>query len=478
MPEIIGREDERAILQETLDSDRAEFVAVYGRRRVGKTFLIHAFYEKQICFELVGVHNASHAEQLENFAFALELATGGRPQLPVPTTWQEAFQQLIRWLKQSKSKRKRVIFLDELPWLASRRSRFLSAFEHFWNSWASRQDNIVVAVCGSAASWMIKKLVYSRGGLHNRITRRIRLEPFTLRETRTFLKRNRVNLGDLQTIELYMAMGGIPHYLKEVKAGRSAAQNIDSICFTKTGLLRDEFDKLFVSLFEHSDRHVNIVRALAKKRRGMTRDEIRKAAKMPSGGGLTALLDELAESGFIAKSVPFGKSRKDVLYRLIDEYSLFYLTWIEGHKSAARGAWLKLQASPAWKAWSGYTFEGLCLKHVEPMKRALGIEAVHTTEASWLTRGKSQSQRGAQIDLLIDRRDDCINVCEMKFSNTEFKIDRRYAADLRNKLLAFRTATQTRKSLFLTIVTTFGVAPNSYSDELVGNVLTMDALFQ
>jgi len=474
---LVGREREQAVLRRTLESQEAEFVAIYGRRRVGKTFLIREFYDKQLCLELTGTHDAALREQLANFSFALGRAMGQGVRPATPASWQEAFQQLIVFLETLRPNQKQVVFFDELPWLASRRSGFLSALEHFWNAWASRQPHLVLVVCGSAASWMLQNVVHQRGGLHNRITRRIRLEPFTLAETQKLLKSRRVNLGHSHILELYMAMGGIPHYLKEVEPGRSAAQNIDDICFSETGLLRDEFEKLYASLFEHSDRHVDVIRALARKHQGLTRNEIIEVAGLKTGGGATTLLNELVESGFVMRTIPFGRSRKDALYRLADEYSLFYLDWIEGHRSRGKDIWLTRQTGSSWKAWRGYAFEGICLRHAQQLKRALGIEAVETLEAPWRHRPDGASETGAQIDLLIDRRDDCINLCEMKFSDGEFAIDKRYAAELRNKVQAFREVTRTRKTVFLTMVTTYGVKDNAYRTELVASSVEMAALF-
>lgn len=477
MSKLIGREAEQAILQKAIESDAPELVAIYGRRRVGKTFLIRESYEQCLGFELTGVHDTSVSRQLSHFASALAAATRPGPRPATPRTWQEAFEQLAAHLGTTTRAKKRVVFLDEFPWLASRRSGFLPAFEHFWNAWGSRQANLVVVICGSAASWMIRKIIHDRGGLHNRITRRICLRPFTLAETRKYLEEHRVRLDDYQVLELYMAMGGIPHYLKEIEPGRSAAENIDRICFSENGLLRDEFGKLYQSLFQHADRHIRVIRCLAKRHSGLTRDQILKAVGRATGGGTTDLLDELVESGFVLRTVPFGKTRKESLYRLADEYSLFYLKWIERHLSSGKDAWLKKQSDPAWKAWCGYAFETVCLKHVRQLKQALGIAAVDTVESSWHVRSGGPGQQGAQIDLLIDRRDNCINACEMKFSNDEFVINKRYATELSSKLKVFRQTVRTRKTLFLTMVTLHGVKDNEYRRDLVSQSLTAKSLF-
>jgi AAA+ ATPase superfamily predicted ATPase len=475
--QLVGRDAEREILRRVLESDQPELVAIYGRRRVGKTFLVREFFRDHLAFELTGVHEASLEQNLANFAAALGQATGAAHRLAAPADWHEAFQQLTAYLQTRRTDGKVVVFFDELPWLASRRSGFLPALEHFWNAWASRQSNVVLVVCGSAASWMIHHVVQHRGGLHNRITRRIRLEPFTLRETEQFLKSRGVELDRQQVLELYMAMGGVPHYLKEVRPGRSAAQNIDAICFATTGLLGDEFGNLYSSLFEHAERHVRAIRALAGKPAGMTRNELLDAAGLPTGGATSDLLDELTEAGFVGRTDPHGKSRKDTLYRLTDEYSLFYLKWIERNRTSGPDVWLKKQASPAWRAWSGYAFENVCIKHIRQLKHALGISGVETEEAGWVHRPVDRSDAGAQIDLLIDRRDHCVNVCEMKFSDAEFEIDKRCADDLRRKRDVFRCVTGTRKTVFLTLVTTVGVKDNTYRRELNVQPITMDALF-
>ena len=457
-------------------SSDAELVAVYGRRRVGKTFLVREHCREDLCFELTGVHDGKMGEQLANFADALGRATGGEEE--TPTGWPDAFARLRDHLESLRKRRKkRVVFLDELPWLATRRARFLPAFEHFWNSWASRRRDFVFIVCGSAAAWMVRNVIDARGGLHNRVTRRIRLEPFDLFETEQFLAARGVNLDRYGVLELYMAMGGIPHYLKEVERGQSAAAAIDKVCFSRDGLLRTEFGRVFASLFEHHERHEAMVRTLASHTTGLTRAELATHSGSASGGGLTRRLKELEESGFVLQTTRFGRDVKDAKYRLGDEYSLFYLRWIEKHRSRARNVWATKRGSPAWRAWSGYTFEGICLKHAAQLKRALGIEAVETTEAAWDHRPREEGENGAQIDLVIDRKDAAINLCEMKFSESEFVVDKRYADHLRRKRDVFRSVTGTRKALFTTLVTTFGVSDNKHRKSVVDVAIDMNALF-
>ncbi len=474
--ELVGRERERAALDRAMSSDDPELVAVYGRRRVGKTFLIREHFGKDVCFELTGVHDGAMADQLTNFSDALARA-GGRAE-DRPRSWAAAFTRQRAHLESlRRRRRKRVVFLDELPWLASRRSRFLPAFEHFWNSWASRRSDFVFVVCGSAAAWMVRKVIDARGGLHNRVTRRIRLEPFDLFQTEQFLESRGVHLDRYAVLELYMAMGGVAHYLKEVERGQSAAAAIDSICFARDGLLREEFGRVFASLFEHHERHERLIRALASHPTGLTRSDLASKSGDLSGGRLTRALEELEESGFVQRTARFGRAVKDAKFRLGDEYSLFFIHWIEKHRARARNVWTSRRGSPAWRAWSGYAFESICLKHTAQLKQALGIEAVETQESTWDHRPRHDGDRGAQIDLLVDRKDMAINLCEMKFSEGEFVVDKRYADDLRRKRDVFRNVSGTRKSTFITMVTTFGVADNKHRRSVVDVAIEMDALF-
>lgn len=479
MVTLVARDFERALLEEALRSPEAELIAVYGRRRVGKTFLIREVYARETCFELVGIHDADLSTQLRAFANALRVSTRAPADPQPPGDWHAAFAQLASLLEArfKRRKGKQVVVFDEVPWLASRRSGFLPAFEHFWNTWGSRQSRLAVVMCGSAASWMLQNIVRERGGLHNRVTRRLRVEPFSLGDAEALLASRGVELGRFQTTELYMALGGVPHYLSQVRSGESAAQNLDRLCFSRDGLLRSEFKNLYASLFEQSERHEAVVRALAKKQRGLTRTALLAAADLGSGGAATRVLDELDESGFILQMPPLGRTKRETVYWLADEYSLFYLTWIEGHRGSADGAWMRKQGTPAWRSWSGLAFEATCLKHVSALKHALGISGIETVEGSWERRADKDLHDGAQIDLVIDRADRSMNLCEMKFSEAEFVVDKAYARELQQKRDVFRAATGTKKALFLTLVTTYGVRENEHARGLIGSSIAMDALF-
>lgn len=472
---FIGREKEKTILHKALASKEAEMVAVIGRRRVGKTFLIKSTYSEYIQFQMSGIQNATIERQLENFAYRLSLAAQKEDLIETPPNWFRAFTTLINHLKALNLTEKYVVFFDEVPWMATHKSDFIQGLSFFWNSWAVDQD-IVVVICGSAASWMIQKVVNHTGGLHNRITRRINLKPFTLSETEEYFKSRNIPLNSYHIVQIYMALGGIPHYLKEIEAGKSAIQNINDVCFSENGLLKNEFSKLYPSLFDRPDNHIAVVRALATKRKGMTREEIIRISKIKNGGSLTKVLQELEESGFITSYYAYGKKKKDKLFRLTDEYSLFYLHFIEKNIYQGNDTWNHLSQTQQYKIWSGYTFESICIKHLPQIKKALSIGGVYAISSSFFKKGTSTEKR-AQIDLLLDRKDQVINLFEIKFYEKEFVITRAYAQTLKDKKDIFQETTKTKKMIFWTFIAPFGLKHNQHSLDLVYNVLGLEALF-
>ena len=471
---FVGRKEEQIILKDALDSPEAEMVAVIGRRRVGKTYLINTMYEKEIAFNVTGIQNGALVDQLDRFSKSLKKYTKTTIDLPAPKSWFQAFDMLQQYIETLPQQQKQVIFIDELPWLAPHKSKFLQAFAHFWNDWAARQ-NLVIVICGSAASWMIQKVVNNTGGLYNRITKRIFLQPFTLSETEEFLKTKHIKFTRYQIAQLYMALGGIPHYLKEVKKGKSATQNINDICFSRNGLLRDEFLRLYPSLFPNADKHFKVIRALAEKREGLSRPEIVKHTKLTDGGGLTTVLEELSHSGFITPYRIFHQKKRKV-YRLTDEYSLFYLKFIEDKALEGEDIWQHLSQTNEYKTWSGYAFENICLKHIPQIKKALGISGIYSLSSTFYKKGTAD-QKGLQIDLLIDRKDHVINLFEIKFYNKAFTITKAYADNLRTKMGHFEELTKTKKQISWTIISSFGLKENEYSLDIISKSLTLDDLF-
>lgn len=473
MQQLIGREAELQQFNNIRQRDSSSFVAVYGRRRVGKTFLIRTAFNNEFSFYATGVANVGMRRQLGGFYSSLTKVHPKGHELPFPKDWFEAFDQLAEYLS-GLSTRQKVIFLDELPWFDTAKSSFVPALEYFWNSWASARHDILLIVCGSAASWMMSNLINHHGGLHNRVTHRIRLEPFTLRECELYFQRRGAALERYQLVQLYMVFGGIPFYLEQIENGKSAAQNINDLCFAADGFLRTEFDNLYKSLFKKADKHLLVVETLSQKGMGMSREELIRLSKLPEGGNTTKVLKELEESGFIRKYRSFDKKGRDSIFQLTDFYSLFYLKFIQHTNPMDKNIWLNSLDLPVYKTWSGYAFEQVCLYHLDQIKKALGITGVQTSSSAWM--GVHEGQK-AQIDLVIDRRDQVVNLCEMKFSVQPFVIDKKYADDLRKKISVFKASTGTRKAIFLTFITAAGLLRNEHANALVQNDLTMDVLF-
>lgn len=471
---IAGRKDEIALLQSILKKKQSEFVAVYGRRRIGKTFLVREVYAGQMVFECSGLHQRSFAQQLENFWLAIAEVQPGKTPDPPPKTWLQAFAQLKSYLNSLPEAGKKVVFLDEISWFETPRSDFLAALDNFWNQYCTKRADIILVICGSAASWIIQKVINDRGGLHNRITRHVRLLPFTLQETREFLEMNGVHWTLRDIAQFYMCVGGVPFYLTDVLPGRSVPQVLDEWFFLPGARLQNEFQNLYAALFKNSSQHEKVVRALASKNKGMSRSEIVAASGIPSGGGLTTVLEELIACGFIRQVLPINKSKEDFLFRLVDEFTLFYYKFLHNLKS--NSSWLQMSASPAYYAWSGYAFENLCLKHTLQIKKALGIHGIITNDYSWQLKGEAK-RPGTQIDLLIDRNDNCINLLEVKFHDTEFEMTKNYAAQLHEKARIFKTHTRTRKNVFITLLTAAGARKNEHYLSVITNELGLEDLF-
>jgi uncharacterized protein len=473
---MIGRKKEIDILAKAYASEKPELIAVFGRRRVGKTYLIGSFFQGKIDFELTGLKDGTKEQQLRNFAYSLKDAQKSVDLPPLPIDWLDAFHQLKTHLESSGNPEKRkVVFIDELPWMASGKSDFLTGFSYFWNSYAAK-TNIIVVICGSATAWMIQKIINDKGGLHNRVTRRIHLQSFTLAETEAYFLEKHIVFERYQLLLLYMTMGGIPHYLDQVEGGKSAIQNIDDICFQPQGLLRTEFENLYSSLFNNSERYESIISALSSTWKGISRTEIIVKTKISDGGGLTTMLQELEQSGFISSYIPFGKKKKDTLFRLTDCYSLFYLKFIQNIPVKETISWQAVSQTQTWITWSGYAFENICFQHIDNIKGALSIGGVHTNQYSFLAKTTDENE-GAQIDLLIDRQDNVISLCEVKFYNDELVLTKADADNLRRKKSIFRHVTSTKKQIFIVLITTFGLLKNKHSLGLVDNVLDMNALF-
>lgn len=469
---FIGRDKEIQELMRAFNSPQAEFVAVYGRRRIGKTYLIRHTFKDKITFACSGQASGKMADQLFGWHSSLKdagLLTDNRPK-----SWLEAFEMLKELIKSSKSKKK-VIFIDEMPWLNTPKAGFVNALEFFWNGWASGRDDVLLIVCGSATSWIVNKLFKNHGGLHNRVTSRISLEPFTLNECEKYIIARGFTLSRYDILELYMVLGGVPFYWSLLETGKSVAQNIDNMFFESNGKLRYEFNELYHSLFKSPEHYIAIVKALGNNKAGLNREELIKKSKMPSSGTISTILSDLEHCGFI-KVIPIYGNKNGAIYQLIDNFTLFFFKFISKNVNNDEKFWSHNYLSPVRSAWVGLAFERVCFQHIRQIKQALGIAGVVANIFSWRTGLSPQGESGAQIDMLIDRADNMVNICDMKFSNQEYVVTNEDINNLRHKALRFSQSRGKNKSINLTLITVVGLAHTAHWGE-IQNVITASDLF-
>ena len=455
MTKIIGRHIEIQALEDCYKSKKAEFVAIYGRRRIGKTFLIKNVFNDRLTFYMTGIYEGTLKEQLTHFA--AQYSVYSAEHCAVPKDWFEAFEMLKNLISKH-GKKRAVVFLDELPWFDGRKSNFIKALELFWNSWGADQDNLMLIVCGSSTTWMTSKIIGNKGGLHNRLTKQIYLAPFNISEVSEYLKSKKIDLSNKQLAECYMAFGGTPYYLSLLDKGKTLNQNINSLYFDKHGELRTEFDFLYRSLFNDSSIYLKVVKILSIFPNGLPLNEIAQKLGTNKGGSLSEVLKNLCDCDFLYAYRSFGKKQRGTVFKLTDFYSLFYLKFV---KDNTLSNWSSSDDDPICRSWFASAFEVLCFSHIDSIKSALGISGVATTLSSWNYNGE---EGGAQIDLIIDRRDDVINLCEIKFSRLPFVITSKYAERLEERKELFRLVTKTRKSLRITMITLNGIKQGKYSD--------------
>ncbi len=471
---MIGREKERQMLRNAYESSESQFVAIYGRRRIGKTYLVRETFNNSFTFYHSGAARENTKNQLH--LFKNSLIDSGHSECPKLNTWHDAFNQLKIVIVNSKE-RKKVIFLDEAAWMDTPKSKFLSALEYFWNNWASARKDILLIICASATSWIINKVFKNRGGLHNRVTTKIPLAPFTLKECEQYSHSRGFKFTRYQILNLYMVMGGVALYWTLLEKQYSVAQNIDALFFNRDAKLKGEFNELYDSLFKHPEIYKAIVVALGKQQQGMTRMELLMKTKQSDNGVFTYKLEELEECGFITKIKPFLREKKDTIYKLSDFYSIFYFKFIK-ENTGINDFWVKSHSQQPAKIWAGFAFERVCLQHIDQIKKAMGIAAVITSEHTWryIPSIEEKERQGSQIDLLINRNDGIISICEMKWSADEYSITKQYDRELRNKAEVLHEVTKTRKAIHVTMVTTFGIKRNAYFDSVQSEV-TLEQLF-
>ena len=476
---MIGRKQEVDELRRLYERNRAELVAVYGRRRVGKTFLVDEAFSGKFTFRHAGLSpvdveaNGLLRAQLDHFYNSLILF--GMDECKKPDSWLDAFLLLEKHLQKIDDGTRQLVFLDELPWLDTARSGFITAFEGFWNNWGCHRKNLMVVVCGSANSWILDKLINNHGGLYNRVTYEIKLSPFTLKECEELYNDNGIKFSRYDIAQSYMIFGGIPYYLGYMDGRLSLAQNVDKLFFAKGSKLQNEYDRLFDSVFVNPDAVKSIVEFLATKNAGYTRKEIIEKQGASNGGRLSRNLNALIAGDFVIKYVPFGFSKKEEHYKLIDPFCLFYLRFVKDWNQGNDKYWQQNVVSQPVSIWRGFAFENVCFNHIEQIKRALGITGVISSASAWSKR--DDDKEGTQIDLLISRKDNVINMCEIKYYGGEFTVNKDYYRKLLRRQEMLMEEVSPKVSIRSTLITTYGLEHNEYSG-IFTNVVLLDDLFE
>lgn len=472
---FIGRNSEISLLEQYTASSNAEFIALYGRRRVGKTYLINQTFKDRLAFSITGILDGNKNEQIDAFMDAMDIFGYSCPERP--KNWMAAFTQLRKALSTKvKEKAPCIVFIDEIPSLDTQTSGFTKALGHFWNSWASNQDNFKLIVCGSATSWMIKNLIDSKGGLHNRITHEIKLEPFTLKETEEYLESKGFTWSRQLILQAYMFTGGVAYYLSLFNTNESFAQNIDRLYFSENGEMRREYRRLFRTLFNAAEPYMRLVEILAQKKQGLTRKEIINAMKTEKGGTFSEQLQNLEECGFIRKYMVREKKvikENGSIYQLVDPFTLFHLYFESKAKRDSR-FWENHLNTPVINTWLGLSFEKVCLLHTKQIKETLKVDGISTQQYSWRSKN---SDPAVQIDLIIDRADGMINLCEIKYSGADYTLTESEYKKIETRAAAFANETGTRKGIFKTLITASPIKKNQYSESIPVK-LTADSLFK
>lgn len=478
---LIGRNKEVQLLRELMFASESQFVAVYGRRRVGKTYLIREAFNYQFTFQHTGTYNAPMKEQLKEFRESLYKA--GMKRSAMPKTWNDAFHLLENYISELPEDGKKVIFIDELPWMDTHKSNFVRSLDRFWNGWATTRQDIILIICGSATSWIIDNVIMNYGGLHNRLTNHIFIEPFCLRECKEYCEWKGLGYTENQILEAYMALGGIPYYWSFLRKGQSVAQNFDRMFFSQRGELKHEFDALYASLFRSPKTHIAVILALAKRKMGMLREDILRTSKLQDNSTFSTTLKELEQCGFIRKYTSIGKKNKQSVYQLLDNYTLFYFDFISANTNGDEHFWTSQLNTTVHNGWAGRAFERVCIQHLPQIKAALGFSGIISSAHSWVYRPDRTSdtedlnETGVQIDLLIDRNDQTINLCEMKYSSATYTISQEEDMRIRNRKATFIRKTETGKAVMVTMITTYGLTPGGYSNDIPCQV-TMADLFK
>lgn len=480
MSTIIGREKEKKELEKLYNSRYPEFVAVYGRRRVGKTFLISEYFNNSFSFSHSGLSPIEMNDtpnsklQMQLNSFYNSLVKYGLKKTKTPQNWLDAFL-LLEELLESKKEDRLLVFLGEIQWFDTPKSYFTTALESFWNGWASKK-NIMLIVCGSSTSWIMNKLINNHGGLYDRITYQIELSPFTLKECKDYLNSMNIRMSNYDIVQSYMAVGGIPYYLHYFDEELSFPKNIDNLFFDKKAKLKDEYDRMFSSVFSNPEQMKRLVKCLFTKKVGLTRKELLDKLNIQSSGQITEQLEALISSDIIIKYYSFGESKREQLYKIVDPFCLFYLNFVDNNKNNSVSYFESIYNSSKANSWKGVAFENVCFNHIDQIKDALKISGVSSYETLWAKKG-NEEEIGTQIDLILDRADNVIDLCEVKFYNDLYSLNKDDYLKIERRKNIISSMVPKRKIIHSILITSYGLKKNEYSNAFV-KTITIDDLFR
>ncbi len=472
---IISRKEEKKDLEYCERSKKSELICVYGRRRVGKTFLVEQTF-RDFAFRAVGLEKGTTKQQLKSFG--QRLIEYGDDIKQTPENWFEAFSRLDKILSGESIRRslngKKIVFLDEFPWFATKKSDFLVAFEDYWNRRGTQDGDLLFIICGSATSWIIKNVIKNTGNMFQRVTKKICVEPFTLAETELFFKDREFDWSREQIAECQMIFGGLPFFFDLMNTSQSLVKNINRLLFDKDALFGDETKKLLDATLSESPIYEKILSKLAFARYGIKKSELQVEIAAPNGTYGRAVQD-LVDCGYVIEYKKKYEEYNPLYIQLVDPFLLFHYHYLSKEKRIDSYEDL-IGNIGRYDNWRGTAFEILCLNNTASIKSALGIRGVKTECYPWYNSTDKKNER-VQIDMVIERADKITNLCEIKYTNKPFVIDASYEQELIKKRDIFKEKTGTSQALKVIIISAAGVSGTRYTS-YISDIITLDDIFE
>jgi AAA+ ATPase superfamily predicted ATPase len=408
MKQFIGRKVEIAQLTALIDLPRPSIAVIYGRRRVGKSELIRHVTQGKNVLSFEGLEGQPKHKQIKNFLFQLSAQSNIREKNI--SDWPDALI-LLRTLTQDGQW---IIILDEFQWMANYQNELVSVIKMIWEKYLSQNPDLTLILCGSIASFMKSKVLKS-SALYGRTDYELNLHELNLSEISEFFP----GKGSDEVIDTAMLVGGIPKYLELISEYPSLYDALEPLAFSQDGFFKTEYDRLFASHFGKKPIFMKIIQTLATNPYGLTTGKLAKEMQVASGGTLCHQLDDLESAGFLHSIIPFDKPEGSKLrkYILMDAYVRFYHSIIRGsmkETTPPNTQFHAIMSSPRYAAWAGMAFEFLCMRHHKEISRILGFHGIPYTAGPFFQR-KTLDTPGVQIDLLFERSDKILVLCEMKY---------------------------------------------------------------